>query len=74
MAQSPSHLGEIGVFYLMMPAGIIRWCEVHDQARSYSFLFRSVAPGAHQVFLEYRSQVNGEAVNIDKFAVEVQHR
>ena len=44
------------------------------QARSYSFLFRSVAPGAHQVFLEYRSQVNGEAVNIDKFAVEVQHR
>lgn len=44
------------------------------QARSYSFLFPSVAPGAHQVFLQYRSQVNGEAVNIDRFAVEVQHR
>ena len=44
------------------------------QAHSYSFLFPSVAPGAHQVFLEYRSQVNGEAVNIDRFAVEVQHR
>ena len=44
------------------------------QAHSYSFLFPSVAPGAHQVFLEYRSQVNGEAVNIDRFAVEVRHR
>jgi hypothetical protein len=44
------------------------------QARSYSFLFPSVAPGSHQVFVEYRSQVNGEAVNIDRFAVEVQHR
>jgi hypothetical protein len=44
------------------------------QARSYSFLFRSVAPGPHQVFLEYRSHVDGEAVNLDTFAVEVQHR
>jgi hypothetical protein len=44
------------------------------QTHSYSFLFPSVAPGAHQVFLEYRSQVNGQAVNIDRFAVEVQHR
>jgi hypothetical protein len=44
------------------------------QSHSYSFLFPSVAPGAHQVFLEYRSEVNGEAVNIDRFAVEVQHR
>jgi hypothetical protein len=44
------------------------------QARSYSFLFRRVEPGLHEVFLEYRSQVDGEAVIIDKFAVEVQHR
>jgi hypothetical protein len=44
------------------------------QARIYNFLFPSVAPGAHQVFLEYRSQVSGQAVNIDHFAVEVQHR
>jgi hypothetical protein len=44
------------------------------QAHSYNFLFPSVAPGAHQVFLQYRSQVNGQAVNIDDFAVEVRHR
>jgi len=44
------------------------------QTHSYSFLFPSVAPGAHQVFLEWRSQVNGQAVIIDRFAVEVQHR
>jgi hypothetical protein len=44
------------------------------QTHSYSFLFPSVRPGTHQVFLEYRSQVDGQAVNIDTFAVEVQHR
>jgi hypothetical protein len=44
------------------------------QARSYSFLWPSVTPGAHQVFLEYRSQFNGQAISIDRFAVEVQHR
>jgi hypothetical protein len=44
------------------------------QTHSYNFLFPSVKPGAHQVFLEYRSQVDGQAVNIDTFAVEVQHR
>ena len=43
-------------------------------AHSYSFLFPSVAPGAHRVFLQYRSQVNGQAVVINPFAVEVQHR
>jgi hypothetical protein len=44
------------------------------QSHSNSFLWPSVAPGAHQVFLQYRSQVNGQAVTIDHFAVEVQHR
>ena len=44
------------------------------QSRSYSFLFPSVTPGAHQITMEYRSQVNGQAVNIDRFAVEVHHR
>ena len=44
------------------------------QTHSYSFLFPLVNPGAHRVFLQYRSQVDGEAVNIDTFAVEVQHR
>jgi hypothetical protein len=43
------------------------------QAHSYSFLFPSVTPGAHRIFLQYRSQVDGEAVNIDTFAVEVRH-
>jgi len=44
------------------------------QTHSYSFLFPAVTPGAHQVFLQYRSQVDGQAVNIDTFAVEVRHR
>lgn len=44
------------------------------QTHSYSFLWPSVSPGAHQIRLEYRSQVHGQAVNIDRFAVEVQHR
>jgi hypothetical protein len=44
------------------------------QAHSYSFLFPAVTPGAHQVFLQYRSQVDGQAINIDTFAVEVRHR
>ena len=44
------------------------------QSHSYSFLFPSVRPGAHQVFLQYRSEADGDAVNIDRFAVEVQHR
>jgi hypothetical protein len=34
------------------------------QARSYSFLFQRGPPGNHQVFLEYRSQANGQAINI----------
>ena len=44
------------------------------QTHSYSFLWPSVSPGAHQIQLVYRSQVRGQAVNIDRFAVEVQHR
>ena len=44
------------------------------QSHSYSFLFPSVAAGAHQVFLQYRSQVNGQTVIIDRFAVEVEHK
>jgi hypothetical protein len=44
------------------------------QSHSYNFLFPSVAPGAHNVFLQYRSQVNGQAVNIDRFSVDVLHR
>jgi hypothetical protein len=43
------------------------------QTHSYSFLFPAVTPGGHQVFLQWRSQVEGEAVNIDTFAVEVHH-
>jgi hypothetical protein len=47
---------------------------VFDQTHSYSFLFPGVTPGAHQVFLEWRVQVDGQAIYIDRFAVEVQHR
>jgi hypothetical protein len=51
--------------------------ESHNFAttHSYTFLFPLVAAGAgHSVALQWRSQVAGQTVIIDKFGVEVRHR